>query len=432
MPIQILKDLDTKGLIDIPQNYNDPKLNYKTDLNRRKSVINKRKRPNELAVRQLPPPSNSLSSIPLDKLLQNTPLISPEILSNIKALNTDNPNNIKINSLPNFVIEDLYKRGIIQSSDNDPIISKAIENVRAIKPKEGLKNIPDIIKELWIDTPVKSINPNFEIIDQKGNVIATWRDLNRYLNTKLLSKGTLPKLLPQIQNKIDAIPGTDIKMNDLPLSILVEMWKYNDVNVDGTAINTLNGFLSDILKPRKRILQDYKRLMKDIKKRTKQNKGLLLSPRSPEKKKFPEDRSILHPPQFLRNTLSSSRFILPSESASINISKRFGPADIHPSQLKLKEGYLVQRAKINSPKNKNSMLKEGCSTTRFESMYRFYPANSEISAVNASIKGINLNPNSFFRDPSILQVSSSRVMVRSPLKSPPPVLQSPKASRAYR
>ena len=172
--------------------------------------------------------------------------------------------------------------------------------------------------------------------------------------------------------------------------------------------------------------------MKDIKKRTKQNKGLLLSPRSPEKKKFPEDRSILHPPQFLRNTLSSSRFILPSESASINISKRFGPADIHPSQLKLKEGYLVQRAKINSPKNKNSMLKEGCSTTRFESMYRFYPANSEISAVNASIKGINLNPNSFFRDPSILQVSSSRVMVRSPLKSPPPVLQSPKASRAYR
>ena len=148
MPIQILKDLDTKGLIDIPQNYNDPKLNYKTDLNRRKSVINKRKRPNELAVRQLPPPSNSLSSIPLDKLLQNTPLISPEILSNIKALNTDNPNNIKINSLPNFVIEDLYKRGIIQSSDNDPIISKAIENVRAIKPKEGFKNIPDIIKEL--------------------------------------------------------------------------------------------------------------------------------------------------------------------------------------------------------------------------------------------------------------------------------------------
>ena len=115
----------------------------------------------------------------------------------------------------------------------------------------------------------------------------------------------------------------------------------------------------------------------------------------------------MHPPQIFKNTLSCSRFLLPSESASINISKRFGPADIHPSQIKLKEGYLVQRAKINSPKHKNSMLNEGCSTTRIKSIHRFYSANWEISAVNASIKGMNLNPNSFFRDPSMLQSFSS-------------------------
>ena len=115
--------------------------------------------------------------------------------------------------------------------------------------------------------------------------------------------------------------------------------------------------------------------MKNIKKRTSQNKEVILSPRSPNKLNPHEDKSILHPPQIFKNTLSCSRFLLPSESASINISKRFGPADIHPSQIKLKEGYLVQRAKINSPKHKNSMLNEGCSTTRFESMHRFYPAN---------------------------------------------------------
>ena len=134
--------------------------------------------------------------------------------------------------------------------------------------------------------------------------------------------------------------------------------------------------------------------MKNIKKRTSQNKEVMLSPKSPNKLNPHEDKSILHPPQIFKNTLSNSRFLFPSESVSINISKRFGPADIHPSQIKLKERYLFHRAKINSPKHKNSMFNEEYSTTRFESMHRFYPANWENSAVNVSIKGMNLNQNS--------------------------------------
>lgn len=223
MPMHVLKDLETKGLIDIPQNYNDLKLNYKSDLSKQKPFgVPNSKSKGSLTSR---PPQSRInpSTIPLEKLLQNTPLITPEAIDSIKRLNSDDPSNIRINSLPNYIIEDLYRRGLIQSSDNDPIIAKAIENVRAINSKEGMKNIPDIIKELCIDTPIKNINPNFEVVDQKGNVIATCRDLNRYLNTKLLSKNTLPKLNPQIQKKLDEIPGTDIKMNDIPLSILVEM-----------------------------------------------------------------------------------------------------------------------------------------------------------------------------------------------------------------
>ena len=70
-------------------------------------------------------------------------------------------------------------------------------------------------------------------------------------------------------------------MNDLPLSIIVEIWKYKDVNLDDSAIHTLNNLLSDLLKPRRSGIQNYKNPMKYIKKRTSQNKEVILSPRSP-------------------------------------------------------------------------------------------------------------------------------------------------------
>ena len=58
------------------------------------------------------------------------------MLSKITSLNRNDPNNIKINSLPNFIIEDIYKRGFIQNAVNDPVIIKAIENVRYSRLKD--------------------------------------------------------------------------------------------------------------------------------------------------------------------------------------------------------------------------------------------------------------------------------------------------------
>ena len=80
------------------------------------------------------------------------------MLSNITSLNRNDQNNIKINFIPNFIIEDIYKRGFIQNVVNDPVIIKAIENIRYSRLKDGSANILDIIRELWISTSIITKN----------------------------------------------------------------------------------------------------------------------------------------------------------------------------------------------------------------------------------------------------------------------------------
>ena len=90
-------------------------------------------------------PSSNITTIQQDALLKNTPLITPDILSNITSLNRNDPNNIKINSLLNFIIENIYKRGLIQNVVNDPVVLKAIEIVRYPRWKDGPADIHNII-----------------------------------------------------------------------------------------------------------------------------------------------------------------------------------------------------------------------------------------------------------------------------------------------
>jgi hypothetical protein len=58
------------------------------------------------------------------------------------------------------------------------------------------------------------------------------------------------------------------------------------------------------------------------------------------------DKSQIFAPQTLRESMSSSRFLLPSETASMGIQARFGTADLHPSQIKHTKGYLSHRSNV--------------------------------------------------------------------------------------
>jgi len=370
-----------------------------------------------------PPLESSQTSIPLDKLLKNTPFITQSLAGDIVPPNIGQGQDIQIRTLPDYIIEDLHKRGLLQAYLGDPIVQNIIDKSKDRVATDPNKNIPEIVKNICLNTPINEINPNYEITDQKSNVVATCRDLNKYLSTKLISKSSVPKLPAEMQSKLDQLQPDEISMSDLPLSVVVEMCKYNDINLDGSAIDTLNHLLSDILKPRRRTPHDYKQLMKDIKKRSKQGKGILLNPKPDSKRKPHIDKSLLHQPQTFRNTFNSSNFL---DGASLNLSKRFGPPDCHPSKIKKIQGFLPHRMKMNSPKHRKDHFVEGASSTMFESMCRFYPADSEIvSSVNIT-KGMNLNPNSFFRDPSVLYTSVNRAHLKAPS------VYSPNGSRTYR
>ena len=272
---------------------------------------------------------------------------------------------------------------------------------------------------------MKLLNPDFEIVDAKINPIATIRDLNKYLGTKVIPKSLLPKLPTMIQDKINELKKDKVSLNELPLSIIVEMCKYNDVNLDKAAIETLNNLLSDILKPRRRVVTDYKSLMRNMKKHKRPGQQVVLSPSGKGPRQLSSDKSILHAPQTtFRNSLGSSKFILPSDTASINLSKRFMKPGIKQSMhSSSSQGFLDAKAKIHSPKAMMRKIKpKHQSSTNTESMYRFYPANADVSSINLpenldmetriekftnpeATRISGLNPNSFFKEGSILQSS---------------------------
>ena len=135
--MQILRDLEPIGLIDIPQNFNDLMFSYKDFQSPNNYKAMRRSKSKGYISSKQPIHSKSIATIQQDSLLKNTSLITPNILSKIISLNRNDPNNIEINSLPNFIIEDIYKRGLIQNVVNDPVIFKAIENVWYPRWKDG-------------------------------------------------------------------------------------------------------------------------------------------------------------------------------------------------------------------------------------------------------------------------------------------------------
>lgn len=367
-----------------------------------------------LSGKVLSQPRVSHDSIPLEKLLKSCPLLTPEILKRIQTTLQPGNENVKIEILPDDVIQDLFKRGLIHNNSDSNKVQKIIDKLRSLGKHDKSANIPELVKEVCINRPISELNPNFEIVDKNVDTIAACRDLNKYLDNKLIFKSSLPKLPVQIQNLIDKIPSADIKMNDLPLSILVEMCKYNDVDLDKSAIDTLTNLLSDILKPKRRIGQDYKHLMRNLKNHHRHPKSILLSPSAKFRKAQP-DKSLLHPPQALHASHSNSKFLLPSDIAGLSISRRFKAPEFNAHLGPQNRGYLSQRSKIHSPVTSQERNLEGYSTTQLESMHRFFPAHSDVSMATKPAEGrlegtgyTTLNPNSFFRDPTLLYSSRSK------------------------
>ena len=388
LPTEALKVLEDDGIISLPQNYNDTKFSHSHKSSkdfkiRHRSKISSSKRTES--------PSSVSNNMPIDSLLKNCPILTQNDISKALKVLENDINSVKVASLESPLIEDLYKRGLIDSRTTDPIIKDAINNVDTTRMSNS-QYIPSKIKNICLNTPVKKINPHFEIVDYKGNEMANVSDLVKYLSSKAISKGGVPWLPWSIANNLSKMPGRDICLKELPLSLLVELCKNNEVGINRSAVNAMNWLLADLLKPRKRNNYDYKKLMNDIKLRDKGNKGRILSPKTNNYK------SHMHPPQNLRSSVSSSKLILPSDTTCMYIHSRFGQPDTstmhisgrfvspdtHSSQIKQSTGYLMQKSKISSPKllKKSRMLSPNNHlSTRLETMHRFYPQETEIFTI---------------------------------------------------
>ncbi|CAI2387831.1 unnamed protein product [Moneuplotes crassus] len=423
LPFEMVESLEKEGQLSIPQNFDDNVLllNESSPKNKKRQDVRVRSNRNR-SKNLLSPPKHSSNYIPLQNLMKSSPFMTEKLKSEALSKRAD-PSKVQLSDLPSEILSDLGKRGVIPSSVI-PTDSKVDEKLR------------ESIKKTCLYKPIQDLNKSFEIIDTKNQPIATIKDLNKYLSTKNVPKHALPVLPERLQKECDKLKSDEVPLNMLPLSVVYDMCKHNDVNIDKEAIETMNNLTSDIVKPRRRAAPDYKSLMKTIKQQQKsRSKQIALSPNS--RRRMVTDRSLLHAPQNFKNSLGNSRFLLPSDTASLNLSKRFAK----PSQMmhSSSQGVLNRRSGINSPSRiLQSPQDDHFSSTNAESKYRFYPARIDVSSIlyadNANIEAriektgnpeatriSAMNPNSFFRDQSSIgghQFLSRYQSSRSKLFSP--------------
>ena len=140
--------MENEGYIDLPQNFNDKIQKYK------ESPSMKRERPN-LRVRSkrnfgrgsfLSPTRPLQEAIPINKMKRCCPLLTGDKVSEIKASNKNNPDEAKIAYLPNDLIEDLYRRGLVHSNTEVPKIKELIKKIKESEAKGKIK-ISDSVKD---------------------------------------------------------------------------------------------------------------------------------------------------------------------------------------------------------------------------------------------------------------------------------------------
>jgi hypothetical protein len=208
--MDVLKVLDREGYVDFPQNHGDIILKFKQedDSRHHPSIrVRNKSKPSLLS------PSRQSESIPKSTLLAHCPLITPTLFQFLLSPS------VPLSSLPPHILSDLSLRHLIPY--------KQLPSSSLLPP----------IKSLCLSTPIKHLNPYFSI-PTSPSVLCS--DLLKYLATKKVNSSRLPKGY--------GVEG-EVGLDELPLSLLVEVAKQGVVDVDPQAKQAMQVLLREILKP---------------------------------------------------------------------------------------------------------------------------------------------------------------------------------------